>query len=568
MSFVPHPPYSPRAGGGTVSSRNPFKPRKDHRSGGRLPLAAIGFIGLFYIRLRARVQIVLTKSEIASFTSVYNRSGMGMNNVRLIKEKIMAVGAVLSDDQVRDMLHRVGYKLNLQGCVLTLDQWLRAILHIKRNEVTEAKLSTDTHNAFSALGGDDGGGGVVDAGKFRLLVKDFDLGVDVDQLIANADTDGSGKLEYDEFVGILTEMFGKEEELSIVPLPNQGPQKTSTKRDMKRLSVSAAMKRDVKCLSLSALQSTQDTLGMLRALTDKRRPQDLTIGSPLEGLAETSRLDPLGRTADAPRHLRTRTSHSTPHNSPQRPLDVRAEIPPPQPEKSTGMELTATPSPKTVPLPRRPERDPFCKPSQSVSKVEQGPPALVLLVTPNQFRAPLTMPESKPKIFTRSISSITAGSEAPPNDFQAFPKGPDGAKIALQRRNLAFQMSVQDKKDLSRNDTAGEPRMLYDNRLHEFYFKLGKSRVITKTERKVTTQKDVGLLQFSSSVGPTLLTNKGLNNQYGASHARDSDRHASSAASLKVPSLRQNRVTLGTQELIDDIQILENVMGRFKRHTT
>ena len=169
-----------------------------------LPLCVVGFVGMFIVRLRQRVRIILTRTEVHHHTALYDRSE-GMNSVALIKNKLTQVGALLSESEVRSLLHRVSYR---EGLVVSLQQWLRLNLLVKRNGIIEAKNETDTHNAFSALGD---GQGHVDASKFKRIVKDFDLAIDIDKFIEETDTDHSGQLNYAEFAVILTEMFGKEE---------------------------------------------------------------------------------------------------------------------------------------------------------------------------------------------------------------------------------------------------------------------------------------------------------------------------------------------------------------------
>ena len=117
---------------------------------------------MFIVRLRQRIRIILTRTEVHHHTALYDRSE-GMNSVALIKNKLTQVGALLSESEVRSLLHRVSYR---EGLVVSLQQWLRLNLLVKRNGIIEAKNETDTHNAFSALGD---GQGHVDASKFKRI---------------------------------------------------------------------------------------------------------------------------------------------------------------------------------------------------------------------------------------------------------------------------------------------------------------------------------------------------------------------------------------------------------------
>ena len=61
-----------------------------------------------------------------------------------------------------------------------------------------------TLDAFIALGGNRDQSGVVSTEKLRTAVKcDFALPVDIDRLIRDADTDGSGFIDFEEFSAML-----------------------------------------------------------------------------------------------------------------------------------------------------------------------------------------------------------------------------------------------------------------------------------------------------------------------------------------------------------------------------
>ena len=63
---------------------------------------------------------------------------------------------------------------------------------------------TELLDAFVAMGGEDDGGGCVDAQKLIYTIKtEFDMTIDIEKLIEEIDEDGSGEIEFDEFKALL-----------------------------------------------------------------------------------------------------------------------------------------------------------------------------------------------------------------------------------------------------------------------------------------------------------------------------------------------------------------------------
>ena len=60
-------------------------------------------------------------------------------------------------------------------------------------------------DAYVAMGGDEDGGGYIDANKLIKIIKeDFEMTIDIEKLIEDIDEDGSGQIEYDEFTNLLS----------------------------------------------------------------------------------------------------------------------------------------------------------------------------------------------------------------------------------------------------------------------------------------------------------------------------------------------------------------------------
>ena len=55
------------------------------------------------------------------------------------------------------------------------------------------------------MGGDEDGGGCIDADKLISTIKEeFGMTIDIEKLIEEVDEDGSGEIEFEEFVELLT----------------------------------------------------------------------------------------------------------------------------------------------------------------------------------------------------------------------------------------------------------------------------------------------------------------------------------------------------------------------------
>ena len=73
-----------------------------------------------------------------------------------------------------------------------------------REQRGEGSNEDDLMDAYVAMGGDKDGGGCVDAEKLIKTIRDdFEMTIDIEALIAEADEDGSGEIEFDEFRDML-----------------------------------------------------------------------------------------------------------------------------------------------------------------------------------------------------------------------------------------------------------------------------------------------------------------------------------------------------------------------------
>ena len=85
---------------------------------------------------------------------------------------------------------------------ITKEQFKRVIGEQKKQQ--EESNEEDTLDAFVALGGQYDKSGQIDATRLIKTIKEeFQMTIDIEKLIKDIDEDGSGLIEYDEFMQLL-----------------------------------------------------------------------------------------------------------------------------------------------------------------------------------------------------------------------------------------------------------------------------------------------------------------------------------------------------------------------------
>ena len=75
---------------------------------------------------------------------------------------------------------------------------------VKKYKIKESDNPEDILDAYVALGGDEDGGGNIDADKLIDTIKnEMEMTIDIENLIKEIDEDGSGEIEFDEFQQLL-----------------------------------------------------------------------------------------------------------------------------------------------------------------------------------------------------------------------------------------------------------------------------------------------------------------------------------------------------------------------------
>lgn len=119
-------------------------------------------------------------------------------------------------EQLTQALDRAGYSLNQEDIIRVLtyidvnnrgqfdySDFLKAIIFFKNRRDTNNE--NDYVDAFVAMGGNEDKSGKVDARRLVDVIKnEFDLTIDIEKLIREVDTDGSGEIEYNEFKAMLS----------------------------------------------------------------------------------------------------------------------------------------------------------------------------------------------------------------------------------------------------------------------------------------------------------------------------------------------------------------------------
>ena len=142
--------------------------------------------------------IMLTQADIDKCREAFERfdkDGSGSIDAWELKETLKAMGQNPTEEEVFQMLAQVD---DDGSGTIDFPEFLKVIEQQK--EAMEAQGDeTDVHAAWVAMGGEPDKSGEVDVEKLRRTIKAFELTIDIDKLIVETDTDGSGFIDYEEF---------------------------------------------------------------------------------------------------------------------------------------------------------------------------------------------------------------------------------------------------------------------------------------------------------------------------------------------------------------------------------
>jgi Ca2+-binding EF-hand superfamily protein len=85
---------------------------------------------------------------------------------------------------------------------IEFSEFLKLILN-QKTQAAERADEKDTVDAFIAMGGSSDKSGVIKTEKLVRIISEFELKVDIPQLLNDADKDKSGFIDYQEFFNLL-----------------------------------------------------------------------------------------------------------------------------------------------------------------------------------------------------------------------------------------------------------------------------------------------------------------------------------------------------------------------------
>jgi len=141
----------------------------------------------------------LTQEEIDSCRDAflqYDKDRSGTIDQWELKEVLEAMGQTPTDEELFQMINDVDE--NASGSI-DFAEFLK-VVEKQKERVANFDDESDVLDAFVACGGNADKSGNVHRGTLVKIIKhDFALTIDIESLIDEIDTDGSGEIEYEEF---------------------------------------------------------------------------------------------------------------------------------------------------------------------------------------------------------------------------------------------------------------------------------------------------------------------------------------------------------------------------------
>ncbi|TYZ57156.1 hypothetical protein PybrP1_004151 [[Pythium] brassicae (nom. inval.)] len=189
-------------GSGSHSSRDPFV---DASFGAEDAAAAERRQQVIKEKAGAKVAaMILTQEEIdacrESFVH-FDRDGSGTIDKYELAKVLEAMGQKPTDEELFQMIAEVD---NDNSGEIEFAEFLK-VIEAQKLRAAQFDDESDFIDAFVACGGaPDKSGHVERRMLVQLIKKDFGLPIDIDRMLDELDTDGSGEIEYDEFKALLS----------------------------------------------------------------------------------------------------------------------------------------------------------------------------------------------------------------------------------------------------------------------------------------------------------------------------------------------------------------------------
>mmetsp|Transcript_2649 Transcript_2649/g.9347 ORF Transcript_2649/g.9347 Transcript_2649/m.9347 type:complete len:148 (-) Transcript_2649:1338-1781(-) len=144
----------------------------------------------------------LSQEEIDACREAFNKFDKdcsGNIDINELRATLNAMGQNPTDEELFHMMNSVDEDKSGE---IEFTEFLKVIEN-QKEAAAAAASDADTVEAFVALGGNIDRTGTISADKLRNVCKEFGLTIDIDKLIRETDTDGSGEIDYEEFKGML-----------------------------------------------------------------------------------------------------------------------------------------------------------------------------------------------------------------------------------------------------------------------------------------------------------------------------------------------------------------------------
>ena len=132
--------------------------------------------------------------------SAFDKDNSGFIDAQELRIVLEMMGQKTTDEEIYRMIAEASPDNTGQ---ISKDQFKKVIAEQKKFQ--GASNEEDTLDAFVALGGESNKEGSIDAAELiRIIKHEFEMTIDIEKLIEDIDEDGSGLIEYDEFMSLLS----------------------------------------------------------------------------------------------------------------------------------------------------------------------------------------------------------------------------------------------------------------------------------------------------------------------------------------------------------------------------
>jgi len=149
------------------------------------------------------VNSILTETEINKSREAFHAfdiDGSGTIDRDELRKVLEEMGQKPTEEEIFKMINEID---NSNKGVIDFNDFLKVIAYHKQCQLNNDE--NDTLDAFVAMGGFPDKGGKIDAKKLIEIIRDeFNMTIDIERLIKEIDTDGSGEIEYEEFKNLLS----------------------------------------------------------------------------------------------------------------------------------------------------------------------------------------------------------------------------------------------------------------------------------------------------------------------------------------------------------------------------